>query len=521
MVSKIFHVSGIEINFHDGEKKQSDRIISYDKAIEEIGFGKVQISVIFVTFLVLANTLSETMGISFVIPAAVCDLQLTPSDKGLLSSMSFLGIMVSSHIFGFLADTQGRRIVVLSTLLGSTISTVISVFMQNFIAFLVLRFISGIFVGGYSAVMYAYLGEYTASKYRASMLTWVTTSVGFVSVAMPLLAFWIMSYSWSYELYSGYLFRPWRLLILIYAFPGILAIICLYKLRESPKLLLSVRKDKEALEVVKWIFRTNKGKKHGEFDIAGLEPEASEIAVRNVKGIKAIFMSIIDQTLPLLKPPFVINFTACCCLHFGLFTCAGGLALFMPDILNKLAIAQERTGMDLKVCDVYNPQFKEVKNVTMTDVIVEECNDRVDLSIYTQTMYVGVGYIIGFIILSFIIKPSRRTLILVTTYAIAAIGGLIITFMTSQIAIIGFFTIIIFFAGVNVPVVNSAAVDIFPTYLRSMAVCCSMLFGRLGTFVSSNIIGIVIENYCQSTFFSIAGVCIACCAIAFILPRSK
>ena len=51
----------------------------------------MQILVLFAAFLILANTLAETMGISFVIPAAVCDLNLTTSDKGLLSGMTFLG----------------------------------------------------------------------------------------------------------------------------------------------------------------------------------------------------------------------------------------------------------------------------------------------------------------------------------------------------------------------------------------------------------------------------------------------
>lgn len=33
----------------------------------------------------------ETMGISFLIPAAQCDLDLSTSDKGLLSGMAFFG----------------------------------------------------------------------------------------------------------------------------------------------------------------------------------------------------------------------------------------------------------------------------------------------------------------------------------------------------------------------------------------------------------------------------------------------
>lgn len=56
--------------------------------------------------------------------------------------------------------------------------------------------------------------------------------------------------------------------------------------------------------------------------------------------------------------------------------------------------------------------------------------------------------------------------ILVFNYTVAAVSGIVLTFLTSSYAIVALFTMFVFFAGVNVPVVNSAAVDIFPTYLR-------------------------------------------------------
>lgn len=131
--------------------------------------------------LVLINVFSETMGISNIIPAAQCDLELTSSSKGILSSMAFFGkiivdfspypncflndkrkkkktkqifitrfllsvnegIMVSSFLWGYLGDTQGRRIVMLWTLLFSTIFTIISAFAQNFSFFLACRFMTG------------------------------------------------------------------------------------------------------------------------------------------------------------------------------------------------------------------------------------------------------------------------------------------------------------------------------------------------------------------------------------------
>lgn len=64
-------------------------------------------------------------------------------------------------------------------------------------------------------------------------------------------------------------------------------------------------------------------------------------------------MSLGEQTVPLFKPPYVLYFFACSLLHFGTFSVAGGMALFLPDILNRLSKAQPGgSGDDLKICDV-------------------------------------------------------------------------------------------------------------------------------------------------------------------------
>lgn len=63
-----------------------------------------------------------------------------------------------------------------------------------------------------------------------------------------------------------------------------------------------------------------------------------------------------EQTIPLLKPPHLLYFTTCCCIQFGIFCIAGGLALFLPDILNKVANAYQASPDDsLQICDIiYN-----------------------------------------------------------------------------------------------------------------------------------------------------------------------
>jgi hypothetical protein len=65
-------------------------------------------------------------------------------------------------------------------------------------------------------------------------------------------------------------------------------------------------------------------------------------------------VSIFDQTLPLFKPPHVVYFVTCCCIHFGIFCVAGGVALLMPDILNTLDNERIMNGRDLKICEIYD-----------------------------------------------------------------------------------------------------------------------------------------------------------------------
>ena len=52
-------------------------------------------------------------------------------------------------------------------------------------------------------------------------------------------AWYILPQTWSLPIYEGLIFRPWRLLFLIYAIPGLIGVICLCFLPESPKFLLS------------------------------------------------------------------------------------------------------------------------------------------------------------------------------------------------------------------------------------------------------------------------------------------
>lgn len=53
------------------------------------------------------------------------------------------GIITSSHLWGFLADTQGRKKIMQPTLFTAFVLTCLSTMTNNFWLFVILRFLNG------------------------------------------------------------------------------------------------------------------------------------------------------------------------------------------------------------------------------------------------------------------------------------------------------------------------------------------------------------------------------------------
>lgn len=130
-----------------------------------LGFGKFNYILIFVAGIIITATSFETLGtvhvksenfnvltrngkfsfsgISFVFPVAECDLRLTTQHKGVLSGITSIGIIASSHLWGFLSDCKGRKSVIVPTLILSFVSTFFSSLSTSFGMLVVTRFFSG------------------------------------------------------------------------------------------------------------------------------------------------------------------------------------------------------------------------------------------------------------------------------------------------------------------------------------------------------------------------------------------
>lgn len=96
--------------------------------------------------MVSANTLYavvvETCTIGYLISVA-CDMNLTSGQKGILAGAGFFGVVCSSHLWGYLADTKGRRRIIQPTLAVAVSLSIICSFLQSIYALIALRFLNG------------------------------------------------------------------------------------------------------------------------------------------------------------------------------------------------------------------------------------------------------------------------------------------------------------------------------------------------------------------------------------------
>lgn len=139
----------------------------------------------------------------------------------------------------------------------------------------------------------------------------------------PATAWLVLSSDWSINLIGDFVFRPWRLLLLVTLLPGLIGGLILLIYPESPKLLLSLNKEEKALDAVDWISKFNRGiplNRVLNSNEVSLKPEiqAEENVLANTSGC-GMLANIGRATLPLFHKPHGYNFVLCNLAVFGMF----------------------------------------------------------------------------------------------------------------------------------------------------------------------------------------------------------
>lgn len=165
---------------------------------------------------------------AFILPVSECDLNLTTSQKGILTSVPYIGIICSSHLWGYLADTLGRRRIIQPSLFMAFATTFIASFSSNFYFFASLKFLNGFFIAGSASTIYAYVSEFHNTKYRDRAIMGASIVYGILCLLMPLVTWCAFQFNLQFYIpIIGIVYKSWRLYLVVCSLPGLLVALIL------------------------------------------------------------------------------------------------------------------------------------------------------------------------------------------------------------------------------------------------------------------------------------------------------
>ncbi|KMZ05790.1 synaptic vesicle glycoprotein 2C [Drosophila simulans] len=485
----------------------------YDMVLEKIGYGKTQWLLLLVSGLLTITSVAAQQAMSIIVIASQCEFETTQAEKGVMMAASVTGIFLSTYIWGYISDDIGRRRVLLYGNFASNALQFILMFVTSVWLFNIINLLVGISVGAVSAALYAYLSEFNIPRHRAVAINYSTMFVSVTAIYVPATAWLVLSSNWAISI-GDFVFRPWRLLLLVSLLPGFIGGLILLYYPESPKLLLSQEKNNEAIEAVAWISKFNRGKSiHqvlncDEFTLKSEDPVGENLLAES-QGC-GILSKICRATIPLFHKPHGFNFILCNLALFGMFFSSNGMQLWFPEIVNRSSGAENNSST---VCEILSVPVEQ-PNVTET----LDCTDPISSKTYIDNLVVGFAFLIGFSIQGLILNPLGRKNVLLAALAVATLSGVLLHFMESPTGVLVLFCLYILLPGLSISIMIGAIVDLVPTHLRSKAVSFCMSLGRLGIIAATNLMGVMLQPYCNTTFAMFTCTLIVCIVIVHYLP---
>lgn len=233
--------------------------LTVDEALARGGIGKFQWRLLAIFGMVWAADAMQVIAVGFAWPSIAATFGLERATALQIGTVFFLGMFVGAFAFGRLADRYGRRGILLMTVALDAVFGLASVMAGDFTLLLVLRFLTGVAVGGTLPVDYAMMAEFLPPRNRGRWLVWLE---GFWAVGTIIIALtaWIASAMGAEQ--------TWRWIFAIAALPALIGFWLRWWIPESPMFLIRNGRQSEARAVVNRVLQAN-----------GAEPLPDEIRV--------------------------------------------------------------------------------------------------------------------------------------------------------------------------------------------------------------------------------------------------
>lgn len=509
-----------EEHVKESPKDASKEAVPLEEALNLAEIGKYNYALLAACNLVILASSLDIFSLSVIVPASACDLNLSVSQQGIISAMPFLGIVLSSHFWGYLADTKGRRLSLLWSLSGTFIFGMLSSFSPNLATMAVLRFASSCSGAGTYCSVYTLIGECNPARIRSRFMLLMSCSLMMSMAITAIIAYPLLPLDLHNQIaFLNINYRPWRLLTQILSLPAGVGVLFIFMVYESPKFLASQDKIDEALDVLSSIYSINTGKSKEFFPVKTIlfEEEKS-------KEVENILHSLWQQTVPLFKPPLLKRTLQLYYVSIVTNFTSSSILMWVPYVVNSYILGNQRENNSEASSDFCTVLEKAIamqnysnNTIGLTTQLEPVCEDRLEDSTMLTMIAMDIAASLLNLVVSFV--PSKKA----SSMSILILCGVcyILTNLSQN-----FIANLVFFltcqtAGVATCILIAFYVELYPTNIRGMAASLGNMFGRMFSFLGVTVIGLTIKEHCTATIYVWGALISSAALVLYFLPKES
>ncbi|XP_052758144.1 synaptic vesicle glycoprotein 2B-like [Galleria mellonella] len=507
---------------------QMQEVVDYETALDLAGYGHFSRSALGACACAFFTTGVQNCVMSYVLPAAKCELQLTTYQAGLINMAFMSGGVASAFFWGIVGDVFGRRSVLSVTLLLDAAITLAQSTVPDYRLLLAARTINGFLIGGPSTLVFTYLSDLVGVKKRQFYLN--ITGMSFVAAWLVLPAFaWLVIPFHASNATSVLPTYSWRLFLALVSLPGFISGFWILYLPESPRLLCDTNRSEKALELLTLIHNSNNGKT-SEFKVKKLIQD-NILVTKTLNGeqnrTKALFVGVLKDLRMFVSKSYALKSSLILFVFFANMAAGFGLNLWIPELLLRMQGRECKLASLVESTRLLNAtRWTENKlGITGTESVAgyndsindvglrdNQCDGSMDDNVFTSGLIVGACCVLGNAACAVVcgrggargVRRAAAACAAACACACACLAACACACAaSSRLAVAAA-------AALNAASLNGNVLLIrlllhaLPAKLSGLGVCWGAWWGRAGGVVSNLAVGVLLDYSCPAPFISVA-----------------
>ncbi|CAH2247514.1 synaptic vesicle glycoprotein 2B-like [Pararge aegeria] len=513
------------------ESQDSQEVADYETALDAAGYGRFSRSVLGACACAFFTTGVQNCVMSYVLPAARCELKLSTYQAGLINMAFMSGGVASAFFWGIVGDVLGRRNILSMTLLVDSAILLAQSTVTDYRLLLAARSINGFLIGAPSTLVFTYLSDLVGVKRRQFYLDIVGGSFVAAWLILPAIAWLVIPLKLSGDttllpIYS------WRLYLALGSIPGFVSGIWVLFLPESPRLLSDTNRSDKALKIISYINQCNRGST-AEFKIKKLIQDnifMSKTVSGEQSRTKALFVGVLKDLKVFVSKMYAMKSSLILFVFFANMAAGFGLNLWIPELLLRMQVkdctANTTLPQTAKLFNASNIAWQdmpksynvhsrgEVERFNASTFVhhgSESCNESIDDSIFTSGLIVGACCVLGNAACALVssrgaygVRRAAALCALACALACVCLAACVCACAAStHLAVAAA-------AALNAASLNGNVLLIrlllhsLPAKLGGLGVCWGAWWGRAGGVASNLAVGVLLDYSCPAPFISVA-----------------